>query len=337
MVFSGMQGDIGGYTSALRIATYLNKYYDVVYTSCKYQSAKSFHDHAKKNLPSYEGRYIPWDVFVKTKDIDVLIATSWPTAFYMNKLKGYKMYFIQDYEPFFYEPGDFHYLAKQTYHLGYHMVSLGGWNAEQIKRECGAEGIQWVDFPYEPKEYKSIKRNYMKYKARKKFRLCVYSKMTPKRMPVLTEILLSVLKKMLKEKNGIELDILYFGFPAGCRIRSGKNLGILNKEQLFKLYCSCDFGMVSSVTNISLVPYEMLATGLPVIEFQYGTFPYFFPEGSAVLTDFTADNLYARFISLLKDPKKIQVMMDTARQYISTLDWDRTCEQFLDIIRGIES
>jgi glycosyltransferase involved in cell wall biosynthesis len=52
---------------------------------------------------------------------------------------------------------------------------------------------------------------------------------------------------------------------------------MLSKKQLLSLYRKADFGMVASMSNVSLVPYEMLATGLPLIEFEDGTFPYFLP------------------------------------------------------------
>ncbi len=57
----------------------------------------------------------------------------------------------------------------------------------------------------------------------------------------------------------------------------GNNLGKLNKEEMKSLYEKSDFGIVASMTNISLVPYEMLAMGLPIVEFKDGSFPFFFP------------------------------------------------------------
>ena len=42
--------------------------------------------------------------------------------------------------------------------------------------------------------------------------------------------------------------------------------------------------MVASMSNISLVPYEMHASGLPVIEFGDGSYPFFFGQDTAILT-----------------------------------------------------
>ena len=76
-------------------------------------------------------------------------------------------------------------------------------------------------------------------------------------------------------KDGINVEILYFGEAKKFQSSIWQNLGMLNKFQLWKLYEKADFGVVASMSNISLVPYEMLSSGLPVIEAQDGTFPYF--------------------------------------------------------------
>ena len=66
------------------------------------------------------------------------------------------------------------------------------------------------------------------------------------------------------------------------------------KSELLNLYNTSDFGLVASLTNISLVPYEMLATGLPIIEFKEGTFEYFFPENTAIITSFDYNDFYKK-------------------------------------------
>ena len=52
--------------------------------------------------------------------------------------------------------------------------------------------------------------------------------------------------------------------------------------------------MVASLTNISLVPYEMIAAGLPVIEFKDGTFEYFFSKETAISVSYTHPDVYKR-------------------------------------------
>ena len=58
--------------------------------------------------------------------------------------------------------------------------------------------------------------------------------------------------------------------------------------------------------NISLVPYEMLATGLPIFEFKEGTFNYFFPKGSALVTSFDYNEFYEMFKNAINNPNLLK-------------------------------
>ena len=57
----------------------------------------------------------------------------WDSSYIVKKLPGYKMYFVQDYEPYFYPYGEKYILAKKSYELGLHMVTLGPWINKKIK------------------------------------------------------------------------------------------------------------------------------------------------------------------------------------------------------------
>lgn len=67
-------------------------------------------------MPSYEGEVKVLKECI-SEEYDVCIATSWQTAYYAQKISGYKVYFVQDYEPEFYETNDFSVLAKIRIHL----------------------------------------------------------------------------------------------------------------------------------------------------------------------------------------------------------------------------
>lgn len=62
------------------------------------------------------------------------------------------MYFVQDYEPYFYMFGEAFIIAQKTYELGFHMISLGAWNKHMVERECSIiSPIDVITFPYEEK------------------------------------------------------------------------------------------------------------------------------------------------------------------------------------------
>ena len=112
----------------------------------------------------------------------------------------------------------------------------------------------------------------------------------------------------------------------------GKNLGKLNKEELAELYKKSDFGMVASMSNISLVPYEMLSTGLPIFEFRDGSFLDFFNEKCAILLDYNSKTFVNRFLEVVSNPEKISFMINESSQIMNNLSWENSCRQFANIM-----
>ncbi len=325
----------GGITSVLRIGTYLSEKYEVVFTTYSKVSPEIFEENAHKNLKEYQGSNTSWDEF-KSEKFDVIIATNWQSVYFTRNLPGYKVYFVQDFEPYFYAHGDFYFLALQTYEMGYHIISLGKWNAQQIEKECNVKNIDYVMFPYEPSEYTLKTRDYLAYKNKTSFDIAVYLKDNSKRLPLITQSALINIKNLFKKRNNIELNFRIFGYSKEIPLVIGKNEGILNKKEINQLYHKCDFGIVSSVTNISLVPFEMIATGLPLIEFKNGTYSSFFPKDTAILTNFESEDLYRQLLTYIQAPSLLSEMTRKAYNHIQNRNWSETGQQFLSIIEKVE-
>lgn len=325
----------GGQTSILRLGTQLAKLgYDVIYAVYKEQSREEMKLCAKSNLAGFQGRLCTCEK-LKTLRTDVVVATSYDTVSFAKKMDAYNMYFVQDYEPYFYPFGELFFLAKKTYEQGLHMVSLGNWNKEMIERECHpVSPIDVIDFPYEKSEYPEKVRDFQSYKNRKKYTIAVYLKFYGKRLPTVIPFMLSEVKERLKQE-GITLEILYFGEAKSFHPQGGENMGMLTKDELRALYERADFGMVASLSNISLVPYEMLSTGLPVIEFADGTFPYFFPEKSAILTELSSDDLYLKLKQHLEHPELLEEYRTNAKRYMEQLSWEKSGAQFAEVLERV--
>lgn len=336
LIVQGIAKFSGGATSVLRLGTYLEKYgYSVSYLDFTNQNIKEIHNNAIFNLPTYSGKIRNYDE-VGIEDYDVVIATSWESFYRLNKFKAYKMYFVQDYEPYFNKFNEKFLLAKKTYELGAHIISLGSWNLKMIKKECKiVSKMDALSFPYEPNEYfLSVKRDYINYNQKKILKIAVYTKEEGKRIP---NILQYILKKASEEfkRKGIELDILFFGLKDNYTVSIGKNLGKLTKKKLVELYNQCDFGMCASMTNISLVPYEMLATGLPVIEFIDGSYSDFLPSASATLIDYDYHTLVMKIEHLLNEPVLIQKQVEIGRASLEELSWENTASEFNQILETL--
>lgn len=330
----------GGQTSVLRLGTRLcHEGYDVTYISYKPQSLGEMELCARSNLASYKGKLCPgaeYDKALETGEAepaDVVLATSWDTVSVAKKYTGYKMYFVQDYEPYFYPYDERFFLARATYEQGLHMVSLGNWNKQKIEAECRlCSPIDTVTFPCERSEYPLIKRDYGAYSEKKKLVIAVYLKYYGKRLPNIIPLMLKETNDRLKAE-GIELDVRYFGESKIFKGRYGKNLGHLTKKELDALYNEADFGMVASMSNISLVPYEMLSTGLPVIEFSDGTYPYFLPADSATLVRVGERDFADKLLSAIKNPKILEKQVSDALAAMEGLGWEKTGKEFAQILK----
>lgn len=327
----------GGLTSVLRIAKVCDEngikpfYYD-------YEQGKPDKETQEStiNLKGFVGAFLSKEE-VSSQPFSIICATNWQSVFYAKLISGYHVYFCQDFEPYFYPIGSNYLLALKTYNLGFHIISLGGWNAKQIKQNIQTSSIiDEIDFPFEPKEYQNSNRNYLDYLGKKEFTIAVYIKRCDKRAPSAVQSILENVAKSFKNR-GITLKILYYGLNKFERPACGKNLGRLNKNELLDLYKQSDFGLVASLTNVSLVPLEMLATGLPVIDFADGSYPFFLGDDTAILIDFDYHTLERKLFEAINNPLLIEKMMKKASQKIKNLSWNTTGEQFVSILKRIEN
>ncbi|MBR4343977.1 MAG: glycosyltransferase family 4 protein [Lachnospiraceae bacterium] len=330
----------GGQTSILHLGTELEKLgIRVCYLSCKEQSSEEMEFCAGANLPDYRGRVYLLNRYMaaiqrgKIKTPDVVVASSWDTVFFAKRFTGsYKAYFVQDYEPYFYPFGEEYLMCRNTYLQGLHMISLGSWNREMIEKESGEVKIDTVSFPYDSLGYTHFERDYESYPEKKKITIAVYLKFYGKRLPNLIPYMLVNTREKLKSR-GIELEVLYFGEAKTFSPKGGKNLGQLNRDEMAALYKRADFGMVASMSNISLVPYEMHAAGLPVIEFKDGSYPYFFGLETALLTGIGEKDISDLLISAIKNPYRLKCMDENAGNVLKDLSWERTGKEFLEILK----
>ena len=324
----------GGNTSILRLGTYLSKRgYQVKYAVFDQFDKKAQNAAAQSCLADYLGEIVSLNE-VKNSTFDAIIATNWISAYYAQDVEGYKFIFAQDFEPFFYAAGDEFLLARKSYELGFHIVSLGAWNKEAIHRYIkDSLQVDVIPFPYERSEYPYKNRNFLKYKEKTIFSLCVYIRETPRRLPGLCQLICKHLVESFK-KDGLKLNVYYYGETL-VKYKYGKNLGKLNKTQLAKLYATSDFGMVASYTNISLVPYEMMATGLPLIEMKDGSFPFFFGEDDAFLFDADYDRLYTEIKNAIDNPEILVERDKRVCEKLSGLSWEKTAAEFEAIMQSV--
>ncbi len=191
---------------------------------------------------------------------DIVFATHWTTVAPAERMKdriGEIVYFVQDFEPFFYAMGSEYVLAETTYRKGFYAITSGIWCEHFLRNSYGAEADHF-QFPIDQAIY------YDRKAKRRTDRVIFFAK------PEMPRRCYEIGVRALRELHALrpDVEIVFYGsshqpsvdFPV-------TQLGMLpGPDDLAKLYNEATVGLAFSTTNPSLVPYEMMACGLPVVD-----------------------------------------------------------------------
>lgn len=189
---------------------------------------------------------------------DGIFATSWQTAYsvYASKVHAKKFYFVQDFEPYFYPVGGLSVLAENTYKLGLRGITAGGWLSQKLHSEYGMTTDHFW--------FGSDNDTYSYTGNRDRKQVIFYARPTTERRAFELGILtLDLFHKMNPDYtiNFIGWDVSGYNIPFPY-----KNLGILDPTELNEIYNKSSASLVMSLTNMSLLPLELLSSGcLPVV------------------------------------------------------------------------
>jgi len=257
-------------------------------------------------------------------DVDAIMATSWETAYrsHRDSSPARRLYFVQDFEPLFYPTGTESQLAENTYRFGFTGITAGGWLADRLQREF-AMTTHSFEFGVDPEHYSLVNtgdRDAVFFYARPE---------TPRRG---------------FELGAMALDLFARARPDLRIILAGQNLsrldlpfrhtvvGNLPVSELNAVYNQCVAGLVMSLTNMSLLPLELLAAGVvPVVNDG--------PNNRMVsdnpFISFAAPNPPALAAALVAAVDRVDAAAHAARAAQSVVDttWDRSGEQFLAAVR----
>jgi glycosyltransferase involved in cell wall biosynthesis len=193
---------------------------------------------------------------------DIVMATHWSTVEVAETVRsrvGEVIYFVQDYEPSFYAMGSEYVLAEATYRKGLYAITSGIW-CENFLRNNFAMEADHFQFPIDRSVY------FGSEVTPTSNRILFFAK------PALTrrcfELGVEALGRLHRARPDVE--IAFFGAEDASNHRIEfpvTHLGLLPTiGDLAALYRGSRAGIVFSTTNPSLVPYEMMACGLPIFD-----------------------------------------------------------------------
>lgn len=254
----------GGHRNILRAAYHLERFgHDVrLYFSDTNLSEAELRDGVREHFYPFEG---PVRRFRGRADgEDVLMATHWSTVALAESVRstiGEIFYFVQDFEPAFYPMGSEYILAENTYRKGLYAITSGEWCAHLLRRDYAMDADSFR-FPVDGTIYHAGAGG----GAARQKRILFFAK------PEMARRCFLIGTMALAEFHRLRPDyeILFFGSGSAKAIAQPYPVTYLDivptLQDLARLYATSTAGLVFSTTNPSLVPYEMMACGLPVVD-----------------------------------------------------------------------
>lgn len=255
----------------------------------------------------------------RTRRFDIAIATFWPGAYIVrHQIHAVsKGYLVQDFEPYFYPPGSNYAFAEESYRLGLWGICASPWLSKKLSEDYGMQTMGF-ELGIEKHEY-----HLMPEVARDDHLVIAYVRQHTERRGY--ELVMWALNKIKNEVPGVRIEI--FGdarLPPGSFLWIDKNHGILDHEQLCKLYNQASVGIVTSFTNYSLIPNEMIACGCAVVDLDTECLRSVFPDGAISLAPANPKGIATAVKSLIVDQKSRDAQVSSGLAYVNNISWSRS-------------
>jgi glycosyltransferase involved in cell wall biosynthesis len=259
---------------------------------------------------------------------DAVIATHYSTAYPARAVRNVRQrfYFIQDFEPSFDPLGSRSLLAEATYRFGFHALAASPWLRDLMREEYDADVDAFdlaVDHDvYHPRPDIARRPEHIAFYARPH---------TPRRA---VELGLMALELVAVDHPEITVDM--FGYEWGGIDVPYKYVdhGVVEDEAaLAEIYCRANLGMVFSASNVSLVPREMMACGLPVVELESASTRAAFPGGVAALCPPDPFEIAKVIVALLEQPRRREALSRRGLAHVAELSWKRSGAQVETALR----
>jgi O-antigen biosynthesis protein len=257
-------------------------------------------------------------------------ATSWITAYFLRAVENtrHKLYFVQDFEPYFYPHGSEYAFAEATYSFGFTTVTAGNWLHTKMVRDYKTNGVS-LGFSYDRNLYVQQPRRHAD--LRRVF--CYVRPPTMRRGLESALLALDIVGKTLPHVKFIFAgwDISDFEFR-----HEHLNAGLVPIPELPDLYSQCDVALVLSFTNASLLPLELMACGCCVVSNSGDNVEWLLNDSNSALSSPDPESLAKTMINLLTNDNRRAELRQRAKAFAESTSWENyslSLHKFLEQLR----
>lgn len=319
----GMDEYSGGHRSILKLASSLQSSgLDVYLYDVKKSNIVKNQKIADAMLGAEKVRFIS----ELKNEYDLGVATYWITAY--SLLKNHKFfkntaYFIQDFEPGFYPLSHLFWQAFNSYRLGHKNISLGDWNSNMIKAYDQSIDLQSVPFPCDLTSYPYEEPQQFNGGV---FNIVCFVKFSFRRgLPFIWQLLTAIKKKY---KGNVCIKIIGLT-PFAMPLPFGSSLGKVSPDNLKEIYKKTHLGIAPSFSNISLVPYEMQASGVPCIDFVEGSASNFIEDDSLIFVNLSIETCLESIDECINDYSHARQKVYNFQNKSYATNWDTISSEFI--------
>jgi len=262
------------------------------------------------------------------ESLDLLFATAVSTAKQVKDcpFAAKKAYFIQDYEAFFHPMGDNYIFSENTYNYGLNSITIGRWLAAKLKSDFISDTWSF-DFCANLQVYHPLSN------VRRENAVCfVYQPKKPRRCAQLGLESLSIVKRLRPK-----VTIYLFGSKETLHNIpfEHKNLKLLPIQECNTLYNRCRVGLCISSSNPSRIPFEMMASGLPVVDIFRENNIYDMPDSGVALAEQSPESIAKAIIEILDDEKKQRRMSSSGIRFMAKRPLEKGYKQFIEAVTQV--
>ncbi|MBR3256922.1 glycosyltransferase [Candidatus Saccharibacteria bacterium] len=257
------------------------------------------------------------------KKYDMVFATGWDTAEPVSKTKiKHKMYFIQDFEPWFFAMGSEYLTAEDSYRLNLDGITIGKWLSEKISSKYPMN-TNYFNFCADLGTYKKLDN------IKKEDAIClIFQPGKPRRCDKIALKALQIVQE-IRPKTKI---YLYGSMAKAIHGLNVTHLGEISTDKCNELYNKCSVGICMSASNPSRIPFEMMAAGLPVVELYHENNLYDFPEKGCLLAQPNPESIATAILEVLNNKELRMSMSEAGNKYMQDYPIEKGYTQFIDFV-----
>lgn len=259
----------------------------------------------------------------------ITIATSWQTAYAVRNIQttSHRCYFIQDFEPWFYARGSEYAFAEDTYRFGFIGITAGDWLAEKLENDYGMM-THAVGFSYDMDRYRPLPKPPATHRT-------VFFYARPPTLRRGFELGLIVLAEVIKRL--VDIHVIFAGWDVSQYAIPFQhtNAGMVALDSLPEIYAQCDVALVISFSNLSLLPLELMACGVPVVSNRGPFTEWLLNDGNAKLCQATVDDLANGLCDLLEDHKQYARLREQGIRTAMQTSWLDEAKKMGDIFSSL--